>query len=377
MDEKSALREGAGELPKGQMRTSDHEQDCPFVSIVIPVYNGANYLREAIESALAQSYRMLEIIVVNDGSEDDGATERIALSYGDRIRYFSKPNGGVASALNLGIREMRGDYFSWLSHDDLYFPDKVRTQVDFIAVHKLGERAIPFSDFVRIDASGKCLELVTHADVRTEEFPYFLLATSGMHGCSLLIPRRAFEECGMFPEDEPYTQDYTLWLRISERFRFVHQGAVLVKSRQHAAQGVRSPRFVAELAKFKRREIRRFYGDGLRRVFGPDEKTVHEKAVFLAGSVKDLAPSIMDAEFRRELHLTRMDAFRYEWNKWNGPFLPQWMVDGFPTAWRSVCEERTVRRKLGRILLLLSPRILTVLWYWLKGWHADWRVFRW
>ena len=102
----------------------------PLVSIVIPVYNGANFLAEAIDSALAQTYRNLEVIVVNDGSTDGGATERIACSYGDKIRYFSKPNGGVSSALNLGIEKMKGEYFSWLSHDDLYAPDKIENQVN-------------------------------------------------------------------------------------------------------------------------------------------------------------------------------------------------------------------------------------------------------
>ena len=104
---------------------------APLVSIVIPVYNGANFLREAIDSALAQTWPHCEILVVNDGSTDNGATEDISLSYRARIRYFRKENGGVASALNLGIREMRGDFFSWLSHDDVYLPDKCRNQVEF------------------------------------------------------------------------------------------------------------------------------------------------------------------------------------------------------------------------------------------------------
>ncbi|MDD4547058.1 MAG: glycosyltransferase family A protein, partial [Oscillospiraceae bacterium] len=94
----------------------------PLVSIVIPVYNGSNYLAEAVDSALAQTYKNIEIVVVNDGSNDEGATEKVAKSYGDKIRYFSKENGGVSSALNLGIENMKGDYFSWLSHDDLYKP---------------------------------------------------------------------------------------------------------------------------------------------------------------------------------------------------------------------------------------------------------------
>ena len=82
----------------------------PLVSIVIPVYNGSNFLRDAIDSALAQTYPRVEVIVVNDGSTDGGATEAIAKSYGSRIRYFAKENGRVASAVNYGIANMNGDY---------------------------------------------------------------------------------------------------------------------------------------------------------------------------------------------------------------------------------------------------------------------------
>ena len=77
---------------------------------------------------MAQTYERVEVIVVNDGSTDD--TEQIALSYGEQIRYFRKENGGVSSALNLGIKEMKGEYFSWLSHDDVYTPDKIEVQID-------------------------------------------------------------------------------------------------------------------------------------------------------------------------------------------------------------------------------------------------------
>ena len=116
------------------------------VSIVIPVFNGADYLREAIDSALAQTYQNAEIIIINDGSNDNGATENIALSYGDRIRYFSKENGGVASALNLAIKKMTGEYFSWLSHDDLYFANKVEAQIKALDQMQ-DKRVVLYSDF--------------------------------------------------------------------------------------------------------------------------------------------------------------------------------------------------------------------------------------
>ena len=104
----------------------------PKISIVIPAYKASNYLAEAIESAIAQTYENIEIIVVNDGSPDDGATRAVAEKYIDKIRYFEKENGGSSSALNRGIAEMQGEWFSWLSHDDLYEPRKVQRQIEEI-----------------------------------------------------------------------------------------------------------------------------------------------------------------------------------------------------------------------------------------------------
>ena len=133
----------------------------PKVSIVIPAYNASNYLAEAIDSALAQTYPNVEVIVVNDGSKDDGETERVALSYGDKIRYFLKENGGSSSALNMGIVNMTGEWFSWLSHDDLYLPEKLEKQIEFMyslgIENSLLTRHIFFSSYDLIDATGKTI----------------------------------------------------------------------------------------------------------------------------------------------------------------------------------------------------------------------------
>ena len=101
----------------------------PLVSIVIPLYNGANYIEEALKCAIAQDYPNKEIIVVNDGSTDDGAGKEICLKYADSITYIEKENGGCSSALNCGIKAAKGEYISWLSHDDLYLPNKLSYQV--------------------------------------------------------------------------------------------------------------------------------------------------------------------------------------------------------------------------------------------------------
>ena len=129
------------------------QQFQPLVSIIIPVYNGAAYMREAIDSALAQTYQNCEVIVVNDGSCDDGETEEIARSYGDKIRYFCKENGGVSTALNFGIAQMRGEYFSWLSHDDTYTAEKIERQVEVL--QNFGRENIVICETEKMDKDGK------------------------------------------------------------------------------------------------------------------------------------------------------------------------------------------------------------------------------
>ena len=227
------------------------KNDTPLVSIVIPVYNGANYLREAIDSALAQTYPHIEIIVVNDGSKDDGATERIALSYGDKIRYFRKENGGSSSALNTGIINMKGQWFSWLSHDDLYLPEKVEKQIAHMNVlgmdtEKLSEH-IFFSDFELIDAEGKRIvnKKTKHAaamaeKIRTIRHNGYLIAEPTVnifHGCSCLIHREAFTQIGCFDEKLRLLNDLDLWYRLYSAGYQVHYiPEVLVKGRVHRAQ---------------------------------------------------------------------------------------------------------------------------------------------
>ncbi len=127
------------------------------VSIVIPVFNGSKYLGSAIDSALSQTYPNLEVIVVNDGSDDNGRTRDCALAYGERIRYFEKPNGGVASALNLGIEQMRGDYFAWLSHDDEFLSEKIACQVEYIQRMIATEEFVFFSGFKMQDSTGRII----------------------------------------------------------------------------------------------------------------------------------------------------------------------------------------------------------------------------
>lgn len=206
----------------------------PLVSIIIPVYNGSNYLKQAIDSALAQTYNNVEVIVINDGSNDNGATEAIAKSYGNKIRYYTKPNGGVSTALNLGIKKMKGQYFSWLSHDDLYHPQKIEKQME--VMEKNYSNVIVASDVTMLYENG----LSRRIRINSSDFDYFeiFLATAsiiGLNGCSLIIPKKAFRGL-QFDSSKRYTQDYDMWLRISQKYRFILISESLVISRQHNQQ---------------------------------------------------------------------------------------------------------------------------------------------
>jgi len=209
----------------------------PKVSIVIPVYNGSNYLREAIDSALAQTYRNIEVIVVNDGSNDGGKTEEIIKSYGNKIRYFCKENGGVASALNLGIREMTGEYFSWLSHDDVYYPYKIDEQINFLRKNNSNtDQVILFSDFEYINEKGEFIQKIEITYYDKNRFFLLFLTRHFIHGCTLLIPKKCFSVVGYFKEELRLTQDYDLWFRFAYEYKFEHINKVLIKSRYHSEQ---------------------------------------------------------------------------------------------------------------------------------------------
>jgi glycosyltransferase involved in cell wall biosynthesis len=207
----------------------------PRVSIIIPVYNGSDYLREAIDSALGQTYRNIEVIVINDGSCDKGRTEALAKSFGDKIKYIYKENGGVATALNTGIVAAQGNYISWLSHDDVYMPNKVELQVALLAESR--EPVILYSDYYWIDSASRTVGTCRIPRILPELMVQALLTSYPVNGCTTLIPRSCFDAEGLFNDTLRTTQDYEMWFRLARRFKFIHLPYPLLKSRLHAKQG--------------------------------------------------------------------------------------------------------------------------------------------
>lgn len=231
------------------------EMYTPKISIVIPAYNASNYLSEAIDSALAQTYPNVEIIVVNDGSKDNGATEAIARSYGDKIRYVYKENGGSSSALNTGIANMTGEWFSWLSHDDLYVPEKLEKQVACmreldVSCANLSEH-IFFSASQWIDALGKNIRRPRKKRMeatveKLRDIPHngYLIAepmANCFYGCSCLVHKDVFLKMGGFDENLRLLNDIDLWFRLyAAGYKVHYYPSALVKCRIHPAQVSRS-----------------------------------------------------------------------------------------------------------------------------------------
>ena len=209
----------------------------PLVSIIIPVYNGSDYMREAINSALAQTYSNIEILVINDGSTDGGATHDIAASYGDKIRYFKKENGGVVSALNFGIEKMQGEYFSWLSHDDLYQPSKIERQLLALQKHKGSRPAFCVCNCQFINENGDDLYRTDLQEDYEYDKPacYLFLGNSGFNGLMVLIPKILFDRCGLFTPSLA-THEYDMWLRIMAVADVVIETKCLVNMRLHSQQ---------------------------------------------------------------------------------------------------------------------------------------------
>lgn len=210
----------------------------PKVSIVIPVFNGANFLAKAVDSALNQTYKNIEIIVIDDGSNDGGNTKSVIEAYGNKIKAIYKVNGGCASALNAGIANMSGEYFSWLSHDDVYISDKIEKQIDLI--QKSGDLTkIVYSGYKLIDEEDNEFATVDPIKLYEKnklELGLYPLLKGLIHGCSLLLHKSHFDEHGLFDLKKLHTQDYSLWFEIFRNKKILCSSEILIKSRAHNNQ---------------------------------------------------------------------------------------------------------------------------------------------
>jgi glycosyltransferase involved in cell wall biosynthesis len=207
------------------------------VSIVIPTYNQKpRYLREAIESALNQSYprKRFEILVVDDGSAKTPPDSVVAQFSQSGVILVKKRHGGPADTLNAGIRTMTGKYFKWLSSDDALCEDALETLMS-----KVDEHSVVYGDWARIDQNSNFIDVYhepTFSNVN--EMKKHLWKIYFGNASASLIPRSAFAKVGMFDPSWPYYEDYDWWLRavFLYDYSFVHVDRIIAKYRVHVGQ---------------------------------------------------------------------------------------------------------------------------------------------
>jgi glycosyltransferase involved in cell wall biosynthesis len=208
---------------------------APLVSVVVPACNAKQWIRDAIDSALGQSYAPLQVIVVDDGSTD-GTGDVLKERYGDAIEYVGQAHGGLSRARNTGVIRARGEYVQFLDADDRLHPDKISVQVEAFKEHP--ECAVVFSDFEEFDDGRpddrrpgpeefrrKSRDADTFAGLLTGNF--ILSATP-------LARKAAVVDAGMFDERLSACEDFDLWLRIAARggrFRFVDRVLAFIRRR--------------------------------------------------------------------------------------------------------------------------------------------------
>lgn len=200
----------------------------PTVSVVIATYNQAEYLSQAIKSVLRQTYEHWELIIVNDGSTDH--TEQVVKPYlrHQKVRYYKKPNGGQASAKNMGIREARGEYVAFLDSDDYWEPSKLLAQMAIMqAQPSIG---VVYSEIHSMDESGR--QLIFERPSRySGEVVGQLYGDNCVPFSSSMVRRSLLNRYGGFDESLRMGIDYDLWLRLSvvTLFEFIEEPLVWVR----------------------------------------------------------------------------------------------------------------------------------------------------
>lgn len=200
------------------------------VDVIIPTYNSLPWLEDSIHSVLSQSYDNLLLYIIDDGSTDK--TEDFVLSLRDkRIKYIKKTNSGVSATRNYGIRASSSPYVAFLDADDVWHEDKLKKQMDLISkvddiglvyghTYNIGEDGVILSN-LRNYYSGHISEVLANGN--------FISGSASM----VLIPRKVFEDVGVFREDFVNGEDWELWFRISKKYKIDFVPEILASIRQH------------------------------------------------------------------------------------------------------------------------------------------------
>ena len=222
------------------------DKRMPLVSVIMPVFNGEEFLEEAILSVFAQTYPNYELVVVHDGSENPGI-RKICGRYKDRLTYIFQKNTGTAGARNTAIRHSSGEYVAFLDEDDVWFPEKLERQAAFYDDLKRQGKTpcLIYSGFYVTDENGKTLQKGLFSS-SGENFTKLLFGNFVGTPCSVMVDRKILDTVGLFDESIRGCEDYELWLRISTRYPLYSLNEYLAKYRLRKNTLSKDPEIVLE-----------------------------------------------------------------------------------------------------------------------------------
>jgi len=215
--------------------------DVPLVSVVIPCYNQAHFLAEAIESALAQTHQRVAIVVVDDGSTD--ATAAVAGRYVD-VRYVRQENRGLAAARNRGLGESAGECLVFLDSDDRLHPRALEIGLRHLAWCR--DAAFAYGRCSLVDAAGKPLPGFDRPIVEGDHYSHLLRGNFLPNPAAIVFRRDAIEAVGAFDLLAKGAEDYDLCLRLARQFGACGHEEVVADYRQHGASLSRKAGLMSE-----------------------------------------------------------------------------------------------------------------------------------
>ncbi len=193
-------------------------QTIPKISVIIPAYNSEKTIIHTINSVLNQTFTDLELIVINDGSED--STLDIVNQIQDpRIKVFSYPNAGGNVSRNRGLNLAVGEFVSFLDADDIWTPDKLESQLKALQEDLTAKVAYSWTDY--IDANGEFVVSGKRLNVNGDVYENLLVSNFLENGSNPLIYRKDLITLGGFDESLAAAQDWDMWLRLASKFNFV------------------------------------------------------------------------------------------------------------------------------------------------------------
>lgn len=230
------------------------------IDVIIPVYNGASYIQEAIRSVAGQTYPPHTIIVVNDGSTDGTAemVDAFALSCAIPLRHISKENGGLSSARNAGIKASTSEFVAFLDADDVWESNKLAQQVALFASTSESDLGVVYGRYSLIDDQGvEIIEPYYNPEtcLRGRIFSDLLGANKICgSGSAVLVRRACFDRVGYFDETLRAAEDWDMWLRLAEQYSFDYVNESIVRIRRHHASMQKNQKsfFLNQLAFYRK-----------------------------------------------------------------------------------------------------------------------------